>query len=43
MYLGEYAYGRAEGYGMFKWASGHVYSGIFKDGMKDGKGHWKKS
>ena len=30
MYLGEYAYGRAEGYGMYKWINGHTYSGIFK-------------
>ena len=43
VYLGEYSYGRAEGYGMYKWANGNSYSGIFQDGKKSGKGHWKKS
>ena len=28
---------------MYKWENGHSYSGILKDGMKSGKGHWKKS
>ena len=43
MYLGEYSYGRAEGYGQYIWENGNTYSGIFKNGMKDGKGVWKKT
>ena len=42
-YLGEYTYGKANGYGQYKWANGNVYSGIFVEGMKEGKGVWKKS
>jgi hypothetical protein len=43
VYLGEYSYGRAEGYGQYIWENGNTYSGIFKNGMKDGKGVWKKT
>ena len=43
MYLGEYNYGKANGYGQYRWANGNTYSGTFKDGMKVGKGIWKKS
>lgn len=43
VYLGEYQYGRAEGYGQYRWANGNTYNGLFKDGMKEGKGVWKKS
>ena len=43
VYLGEYNYGKANGYGQYKWANGNTYSGIFVEGMKEGKGVWKKS
>jgi hypothetical protein len=29
--------------GQYRWANGNVYSGIFKQGQKQGKGVWKKS
>ena len=41
--MGEYNYGKANGYGQYKWANGNTYSGIFHEGMKQGKGVWKKS
>ena len=43
VYLGEYNYGKANGYGQYRWANGNTYSGIFVEGMKEGKGVWKKS
>jgi hypothetical protein len=41
-YLGEYSFGSASGYGQYRWSNGNIYSGIFRDGMKHGKGIWKK-
>lgn len=33
----------AEGYGQYTWANGNQYSGVFRDGKKQGKGIWKKT
>jgi len=41
--VGEYAYGKAEGYGQYRWMNGNIYSGQFFNGMKNGQGQWKKS
>lgn len=35
-YMGEYNWGKAEGFGQYRWANGNVYSGQFYDGMKHG-------
>ena len=43
MFLGEYNYGKAEGYGQYRWTNGNIYSGMFVDGRKEGQGTWKKS
>lgn len=43
MYIGEYQYGKAEGYGQYQWENNNVYSGQFQNGMKNGQGIWKKS
>jgi hypothetical protein len=37
-----YAYGKPDGQGTYKWKNGSIYTGEFKDGMKHGKGEWKK-
>lgn len=42
-YVGEYKWGIAEGYGLYRWANGHIYSGEFLNGMKSGQGQWKKN
>jgi hypothetical protein len=34
--MGEYAYGKAEGYGQYRWTNGNIYSGQFYNGMKNG-------
>lgn len=41
--MGEYCWGKAEGYGQYGWSNGHSYSGQFYNGMKNGQGHWRKS
>lgn len=28
---------------MYKWANGNTYKGEFKNGMKHGKGRWRKA
>ncbi len=34
--------GKPEGQGQYKWKNGSIYIGDFKDGLKAGKGKWKK-
>jgi len=42
MYIGQYQYGRPEGYGQYKWSNGNTYQGMFKGGLKHGNGKWRK-
>ena len=37
-----YKLGRPDGYGQYKWKNQSVYVGEFKEGMKHGKGKWRK-
>ena len=41
-FTGTYRGGKPDGYGQYRWKSGSVYIGEFKDGLKHGKGKWKK-
>ena len=42
VYTGNYAYGKPDGKGVYKWKNGSIYTGEFKEGMKHGRGEWKK-
>ena len=42
-YRGEYKYGKPDGYGVYTWANGATYEGYFLNGLKNGKGKWKKA
>lgn len=42
MHVGNYAYGKAEGYGEYYWANGDQYKGFYKNGLRHGKGVWMK-
>lgn len=35
--------GKPDGHGQYTWHNGSSYVGQFKDGLKHGKGKWKKS
>ena len=41
--MGEYRFGKAEGFGQYVWANGNSYAGQFFNGQKHGHGKWKKS
>lgn len=34
--------GKPEGQGQYKWKNTSIYTGEFKNGLKHGKGKWKK-
>jgi len=34
--------GKPEGSGQYKWKNMSIYIGEFKNGLKNGKGRWKK-
>ena len=40
--MGEYKEGKPEGKGVYLWANGSYYDGMFKKGLKSCKGKWKK-
>ena len=42
VYTGNYAFGKPDGAGVYKWKNGSLYTGEFKDGLKHGYGDWKK-
>ena len=42
IYTGHYAFGKPDGFGVYIWKNGGMYQGEFKDGLKQGKGEWKK-
>ena len=35
--------GKFQGKGKYEWANGSVYDGIFKNGMRNGRGLWRSS
>jgi hypothetical protein len=41
--MGEYKDGKPNGHGTYTWHTGSQYEGEFLDGLKHGKGAWKKS
>jgi hypothetical protein len=41
-FSGIYVHGKPEGKGVYKWKCGSIYTGEFKDGMKHGRGDWRK-
>ena len=42
LYLGNYVNGKPDGYGEYYWSNGREYKGFFKNGLRYGKGIWKK-
>jgi hypothetical protein len=40
--VGNYVNGKPDGYGEYYWANGCQYKGFFKNGLRHGKGVWKK-
>lgn len=42
MFTGTYYKGKPFGQGKYTWANGSVYIGMFKNGLKHGKGRWQK-
>ena len=40
---GNYSLGKPEGFCTHIWADGSIYEGEFVNGLKDGKGKWKKA
>jgi hypothetical protein len=43
VYTGNYAYGKPDGAGIYKWKNGSIYTGEFKEGLKHGFGEWKQN
>ncbi len=41
-YVGTYVNGKPEGFGEYHWGNGCNYRGEFKNGLRHGKGTWKK-
>jgi len=41
-YSGMYVNGKPNGHGLYTWANRSYYDGEFKNGLKHGKGKWKK-
>jgi len=35
--------GKPDGFGQYKWSNGSFYIGYFMNGLKHGKGKWKKN
>jgi hypothetical protein len=35
--------GKFDGYGQYMWAEGAIYDGDFKNGLKHGRGKWRKN
>ena len=42
-YVGNYVNGKPDGYGEYYWSNGCQYKGFFKNGLRHGKGIWKKA
>lgn len=42
MYIGEYINGKPEGYGEYYWSNGSCFKGSFANGLRHGKGIWRK-
>ncbi len=42
VYVGQYKYGKPDGFGQYKWQNGNTYTGLFSNGLKHGRGKWKK-
>ena len=40
--MGDYQNGKPCGYGEYTWANGTSYKGIFFNGLRDGRGVWKR-
>ena len=41
-YVGNYVNGKPDGYGEYYWSTGCQYKGFFKNGLRHGKGVWRK-
>lgn len=37
-----YANGKPSGFGEYYWANGSYFKGLFKDGLREGQGIWKR-
>ena len=42
-FMGDYQEGKPDGFGEYYWSTGAYYKGQFKNGLRNGKGIWKKS
>ena len=42
MYIGQYNFGKPEGFGQYKWENSSNYTGEFLNGLKHGHGKWKR-
>ena len=42
MYRGSYLNGKPSGPGSYYWANGSYFKGSFLNGLREGKGYWKK-